>query len=63
LSEQEFRSYATYENMIDHIVSNELAGLYHGSARVHYNSFHQIHKTASDHFPVSVRLQQLAFLH
>ena len=64
LSEQGFRSYATYENMIDHItVSNELANLYiDGSARVHYEFFSADYtKTASDHFPVSVRLQLKAF--
>ncbi|MDG2431294.1 endonuclease [Flavobacterium sp.] len=60
LSEQGFRSYATFENMIDHItVSNELADLYiDGSARVHYEFFDANYtKTASDHFPVSARLQ------
>ncbi|MBC5842151.1 endonuclease [Flavobacterium sp. F-380] len=64
LSEQGFRSYATYENMIDHImVSNELADLYiDGSARVHYEFFTSDYtKTASDHFPVSARLQLKAF--
>jgi endonuclease I/chitodextrinase len=60
LSEQGFRSYATYENMIDHItLSNELADLYiDQSARVHYEFFSSDYtKTASDHFPVSARLQ------
>jgi hypothetical protein len=40
-SEQGFRSYATFENMIDHItVSNELADLFiDGSARVHYEFY------------------------
>jgi endonuclease I/chitodextrinase len=60
LSEQGFRSYATYENMIDHItLSNELADLYiDQSARVHYEFFSSDYtKTASDHFPVTARLQ------
>jgi endonuclease I/chitodextrinase len=64
LSEQGFRSYATFENMIDHItVSNELANLYiAGSSRVHYEFFGADYtKTASDHFPVSTRLQLKAF--
>ena len=64
LSDQGFRSYATFENMIDHItVSNEFADLYvDGSARVHYEFFNADYtKTASDHFPVSVRLQLKAF--
>ena len=64
LSEQGFRSYATFENMIDHItVSNELADLYiDSSARVHYEFFDANYtKTASDHFPVSARLQLKAF--
>ncbi|WP_367771051.1 endonuclease [Flavobacterium sp. WC2421] len=60
LSEAGFRSYVTYENMIDHItLSNELADLYiNESARVHYEFYTSDYtKTASDHFPVSVRLQ------
>lgn len=60
LSDAGFRSYVTYENMIDHIaVSNELAHLYiNESARVHYEFYTSDYtKTASDHFPVSVRLQ------
>lgn len=60
LSEAGFRSYVTYENMIDHIMlSNELANLYiPQSARVHYEFYSSDYtKTASDHFPVSVRLQ------
>jgi endonuclease I/chitodextrinase/endonuclease/exonuclease/phosphatase family metal-dependent hydrolase len=64
LSAQGFRSYATFENMIDHItVSNELSDLYiDGSARVHYEFFDANYtKTASDHFPVSTRLQLKAF--
>nr|WP_315207959.1 endonuclease [uncultured Flavobacterium sp.] len=64
LSEAGFRSYVTYENMIDHItVSNELANLYiNESARVHYEFYASDYtKTASDHFPVSVRLQLKEF--
>ncbi|MGO4820742.1 MULTISPECIES: endonuclease [unclassified Flavobacterium] len=60
LSDAGFRSYATYENMIDHItLSNELAALYiPQSARVHYEFYSSDYtKTASDHFPVSARLQ------
>jgi endonuclease I/chitodextrinase/exonuclease III len=59
LSEAGFRSYVTYENMIDHItVSNELSNLYiNESARVHYEFYSSDYtKTASDHFPVSARL-------
>lgn len=59
LSEQGFRSYAFRENMIDHItVSNELSTNYiDGSARVHYEYFNSDYTTtASDHFPVSVRM-------
>ncbi len=59
LSEQGFRSYAFRENMIDHIsVSNELSANYvDGSARVHYEYFNSTYTTtASDHFPVSVRM-------
>ncbi|MBU2061647.1 MAG: fibronectin type III domain-containing protein, partial [Bacteroidetes bacterium] len=60
LSDNGFRSYATYENMIDHIMlSNELATSYiPETARVHYEFYSSTYtKTASDHFPVSVRLQ------
>ncbi|NRT15660.1 endonuclease I/chitodextrinase [Flavobacterium sp. 28A] len=60
LSDAGFRSYVTYENMIDHItLSNELANLYlPESARVHYEFYTSDYtKTASDHFPVSVRIQ------
>ncbi|EIA07806.1 endonuclease [Flavobacterium frigoris] len=60
LSDAGFRSYVTYENMIDHItLSNELSDLYiPESARVHYEFYSSDYtKTASDHFPVSVRLQ------
>ena len=59
LSAQGFRSYAFRENMIDHIaVSNELTNNYvDGSARVHYEYFNSdFTTTASDHFPVSVRM-------
>jgi len=60
LSDQGFRSYVTYENMIDHImVSNELSDLYiDESARVHYEFYSSTYtRTTSDHFPVSTRLQ------
>ena len=59
LSEQGFRSYAFRENMIDHIlVSNEVAPNYiDQSARVHYEFYDGDYtSTASDHFPVSVRM-------
>lgn len=60
LSDLGFRSYAFYENMIDHImVSNELSNKYiDGSARVHYEFYDGDYtNTTSDHFPVSARLQ------
>ncbi|NRT12952.1 endonuclease [Flavobacterium sp. 14A] len=60
LSDGGFRSYATYENMIDHItLSNELATSYiPETARVHYEFYSATYtKTASDHFPVSIRLK------
>ena len=60
LSDAGFRSYVTYENMIDHIaLSNELSELYiNESARVHYEFYSSDYtKTASDHFPVTARLQ------
>lgn len=59
LSEQGFRSYAFRENMIDHIlVSNELSDNYiEQSAQVHYEVYDNDYtQTASDHFPVSVRM-------
>lgn len=59
LSEQGLRSYAFQENVIDHIlVSNELAGNYiEQSAQVHYEFYDSDYtQTASDHFPVSVRM-------
>ncbi len=59
LSEQGFRSYAFRENMIDHImVTTELSDNYvDGSARVHYEYYDsEFTTTASDHFPVSVRM-------
>ncbi|MDO6810092.1 endonuclease/exonuclease/phosphatase family protein [Zobellia galactanivorans] len=59
LSEQGFRSYAFRENMIDHIlVTDELAGNYiDQSAQVHYEFYDSDYtQTASDHFPVSVRM-------
>jgi len=60
LSEQGFRSTVSYPNMIDHIAaSNEIASTFIvGSARVHYEFYDSDYSyTASDHFPVSVRLQ------
>ncbi|WP_111707744.1 T9SS type A sorting domain-containing protein [Lutibacter citreus] len=60
LSEEGFRSYVSYENMIDHImVTNELSDKYiNESARVHYEFYSSTYtRTASDHFPVSARLQ------
>lgn len=60
LSDEGYRSYVTYENMIDHImVSNELEDKYiNESARVHYEFYNSSYThTTSDHFPVSVRLQ------
>jgi len=60
LSEQGFRSTVSYPNMIDHIAaSNEIASTFiMGSARVHYEFYDSDYSfTASDHFPVSVRLQ------
>lgn len=59
LSEEGFRSYAFRENMIDHImVTSELSDNYvAGSARVHYEYYDSEYTTtASDHFPVSVRM-------
>ncbi|RKS50548.1 putative secreted protein (Por secretion system target) [Gillisia mitskevichiae] len=59
LSEQGFRSYAFRENMIDHImVTSELSeNFVDGSARVHYEYYDsEFTTTASDHFPVSVRM-------
>ncbi|TVZ28335.1 putative secreted protein (Por secretion system target) [Gillisia sp. Hel_I_86] len=59
LSEQGFRSYAFRENMIDHImVTTELSDNFvDGSARVHYEYYDSEYTTtASDHFPVSVRM-------
>ncbi|WP_233378925.1 endonuclease/exonuclease/phosphatase family protein [Maribellus sp. CM-23] len=60
LSENGFRSYVFETDMIDHIsVSNELFDEHiDGSARVHYEFYDSDYtNTASDHFPVSVRLQ------
>ncbi|MCD8404988.1 InlB B-repeat-containing protein [Tenacibaculum dicentrarchi] len=60
LSKANFRSYASRENMIDHItISNELTNNYLlGSEKVHYEFYNNLYeKTTSDHFPVSVRLQ------
>ncbi|WP_373056182.1 DUF5689 domain-containing protein [Zunongwangia sp. H14] len=60
LSEQGYRSYAFNNDVIDHItVSDELDENYiQGSARVHYEFYSSDYTyTASDHFPVSVRLQ------
>jgi endonuclease/exonuclease/phosphatase family metal-dependent hydrolase len=60
LSAGGYRSYVFRENMIDHItVSNELAANYiEESARVHYEFYDSDYsRTASDHFPVSARLQ------
>ncbi|MDT0677497.1 DUF5689 domain-containing protein [Autumnicola musiva] len=60
LSEQGYRSYAFNNDVIDHItVTDELDGNYiEGSARVHYEFYNSDYTyTASDHFPVSVRLQ------
>ena len=60
LSDAGKRSFVSYENMIDHItVSNELVPNYiNESARVHYEFYSTTYtKTASDHFPVSTRLQ------
>ena len=60
LSEKNCRSYVTRENMIDHItLSNELFNQYiDSSARVHYEFYDSDYtKTASDHFPVSVRIK------
>ncbi|MCF4102703.1 DUF5689 domain-containing protein [Gillisia sp. M10.2A] len=60
LSEQGYRSYVLRENMIDHItVSNELSpNFISGTARVHYEFYSTEYiRTASDHFPVSVRMQ------
>ncbi|NLP57441.1 fibronectin type III domain-containing protein [Lutibacter sp. B1] len=60
LSEEDYRSYVSYENMIDHImVSNELSPNYiEESARVHYEFYSSDYtRTTSDHFPVSARLQ------
>ena len=63
LSAQGFRSTVSYPNMIDHIAaSNEIASTFiMGSARVHYEFYDADYSfTASDHFPVSVRLQAAA---
>jgi len=60
LSDDGFRSYVFRENMIDHImVSDELSSKYiDGSSRVHYEFYDGDYSTtASDHFPVSIRLQ------
>ncbi|MEZ5104543.1 MAG: T9SS type A sorting domain-containing protein [Draconibacterium sp.] len=60
LSEEGFRSYVFETDMIDHIMlSNELFDEYiDGSARVHYEFYDADYtETASDHFPVSARLQ------
>ncbi|MDT0644689.1 DUF5689 domain-containing protein, partial [Zunongwangia sp. F363] len=60
LSEQGYRSYAFNNDVIDHItVTDELDDNYiDGSARVHYEFYSSDYTyTASDHFPVSVRLQ------
>jgi len=60
LSEAGYRSYAFNNDVIDHVtVTNELTGNYiEGSARVHYEYYDSEYTTtASDHFPVSVRLQ------
>ncbi|SDB44719.1 Por secretion system C-terminal sorting domain-containing protein [Flavobacteriaceae bacterium MAR_2010_188] len=59
LSEMGFRSTISYPDMIDHImVSNELVDNYiEGSATVHYEFYTADYAyTASDHFPVSVRM-------
>lgn len=66
LSEEGYRSYAVgnYDDMIDHImVTNELTNNYiDRSARVHYEFYNSEYVyTASDHFPVSVRLKHKAF--
>ena len=60
LSENGYRSTISYPNMIDHIMaSNEIEASYiKGSAKVHYEFYDGDYEyTASDHFPVSVRLQ------
>jgi exonuclease III len=66
LSEEGYRSYAVgnYDDMIDHImVTNELTNNYiDRSARVHYEFYNSEYVyTASDHFPVSVRLKHKVF--
>ena len=60
LSDKGYRSTVSYPNMIDHITaSNEIEANYiKGSAKVHYEFYDGDYEyTASDHFPVSVRLQ------
>ena len=60
LSDQGFRSYVFQTDMIDHIMlTDELFDEYiDGSARVHYEFYDSDYaNTASDHFPVSARLQ------
>ncbi|AUP78203.1 fibronectin type III domain-containing protein [Flavivirga eckloniae] len=60
LSAAGFRSFVSRENMIDHIaISNELNDNYiNQSERVHYEFYDNDYtRTASDHFPVSARLQ------
>ncbi|GAA3626927.1 T9SS type A sorting domain-containing protein [Flavivirga jejuensis] len=60
LSAAGFRSFVSRENMIDHIaISNELNDNYiNESERVHYEFYDSDYtRTASDHFPVSARLQ------
>ncbi|MDX8339190.1 T9SS type A sorting domain-containing protein [Draconibacterium sp. IB214405] len=60
LSDANYRSYAFYPNMIDHVMlSDELFSNYiDGSAKVHYEFYDSDYtSTTSDHFPVSVRLK------
>ncbi len=60
LSDGGFRSFVSRENMIDHIaISNKLNDNYiNKSERVHYEFYDNDYtRTASDHFPVSARLQ------
>jgi len=60
LSDEGYRSYAFYPNMIDHVMlTDELFENYiDGSAKVHYEFYDSDYtSTTSDHFPVSVRLQ------